>query len=101
MPETSEIQQAIIPLVRSMDKLEQQYERLIVRIDNLPNIYMTRTEYEARHKELERRLDSQDKDNEAIKETMESRQQLTRMLIVMIILGIIAAIVDIVLHFAK
>jgi hypothetical protein len=62
MTDASDIGQAIsaanAPLVKSVEKLEQQIQRMAERLDQLPTVYMARAEYEPRHLELRSRVEA-------------------------------------------
>jgi len=100
MPD-SEIQQAIAPIVRGIDKLEAQYERVIARIDNLPLLYMTRQEYEPRHVALEKLIEDQKEEIKTLKQRIDQKEQNGLALIVTVGLAMLSSLVSIALHFVK
>lgn len=96
MPE-SEIQQAIAPLVRSIDQLYDELRRINDKLDS----YMTRAEYEPRNKTLENAIDKLNSDLNKLEERLERREEAARTHTITVILAIVAAIVSIVLNFWK
>ena len=101
MPEQSEIQQAIAPIVRGIDKLEAQYERVINRIDNLPLLYMTRQEYEPRHVALEKLIEDLKDEIKALKQDQAEKERLFSANRIAIWIAIIEGVAAIALHFWK
>jgi hypothetical protein len=101
MPEQSEIQAAIAPLVRGLDKIEATQERLIARIDNLPLLYMTRQEYEPRHIALEKLIDDLREDAKALKQRIDQKEQSSIAHNITVIVAIGSSLVAIALHFWK
>lgn len=110
--DTTEIQQAIAPLIRSMDQLYGQMQRIADRFDALPGTYMPRLEYEARHKALVDEIadlrvyvdqfkDSVEKHQKALEEKQRSALG-NKIMVWLAACGWIIAILSVVLgHFLK
>ncbi len=47
-----QFQQAVASLKASIDRLDVEVQRVNTKLDNLPNLYMLRQEYDPRHHEL-------------------------------------------------
>jgi hypothetical protein len=101
MPTDSEIQQALAPLVRGLDKIEATQERLIARIDNLPLLYMTRQEYEPRHVALEKLIEDQKEDLKQLKQRIDTKEQNAIAHNITVFVAIGSSLVAIALHFWK
>jgi hypothetical protein len=101
MPEGTEIQQAIAPIMRGIDKLEAQYERVITRIDNLPMTYMTRNEYEPRHVALEKLIDDLREDAKALKQRIDQKEQSNIAHNITVFVAIGSSLLAVALHFWK
>jgi Mg2+ and Co2+ transporter CorA len=75
MDSSDNIQHAIAPLIRGMDQLYNQMQRIADRLDSLPSIYMPRLEYEARHKAIQDEIEEMRVYADQLKKSVEERQR--------------------------